>query len=186
VWVFEDGDDSARLTALWDPSVVQYVAEKARHAVRIDFAAAEQEDWGDYGLHRVVFTRLPETSWDVSEFRYLALRVRNSAVASVVLSLRTLPDLKADRFQPHFGYSANFETTADKWKWIVLDLSHLELAIEGGEEVYAAAGRPERIAQLTTLSLALPEEHARDEFLIDDITFYQTLPPALKQYLPAE
>jgi hypothetical protein len=133
-----------------------------------------------------VFTRRPEASWDVSEFRYLAFRVRNSAAADVVLSLRTLPNLKADRFQPHFGYSANFETTGGKWRWIVLDLSRLELAIEGGEEVYAAAGRPERIAQLSTFSLALPDEHARDEFLIDDITFYESLPPALKQYLRTE
>lgn len=186
VWVFEDGEDPARLEALWDPMLVLYVAERSRQAVRIDFAAAEQEDWGDYGLHRVVFTRPPEASWDVSEFRYLALRVHSSAVARVVLSLRTLPDLEADRFQPHFAYGANFETSAGQWKWIVLDLSRLELAIEGGEEVYTAAGRPERIMQLTMLSLALSEARARDEFLIDDITFLQTLPPALKQYLPAE
>jgi hypothetical protein len=185
-WVFENAEDPARRATLWDESIADYVADGQQHAVRIDFTAAEREDWGDYGPHRVVFTRAPESSTDVSGFRYLVLRVRTKESVSVVLSLRTLPKPQENRYQPHFGYSAYFDTAAAEWKWIVLDLSRLELALEGGEEAYVAAGRPERVQQLTTLSLAVHDKYAGDEFLVDDVTFYKLLPAALKPYLPAE
>lgn len=185
-WVFENGEDPARLAALWGESAAQFVADGKQHVVKIDFAAAETEDWGEYGPHRVVYTRAPESSTDVSGFRYLALRVHTKAAVSVVLSLRTLPKPQEDRYQPHFGYSAYFDTAAGDWQWIVLDLSRLELALEGGEEAYVAAGRPERIQQLTMLGLAVHDKFAGDEFLVDDVTFYTTLPTALKPYLATE
>ena len=154
--------------------------------MKINFAGATIEDWGEYGPHRIVHTRAPESSIDVSGYRYLALRVRAEQSVNVVLSLRTLPIPQGDRYQPHFGFNAYFETAAGEWKWIALDLGRLELAIEGGEETYVAAGRPERIQALTTISLALHDKYAGEEFLVDDMTFYQSLPFELKPYLPTE
>ncbi|MFO1095910.1 MAG: hypothetical protein U0992_21780 [Planctomycetaceae bacterium] len=185
-WVLENGENPARLAALWDKSAVQYVADGKQHVVKIDFTTAESQDWGEYGPHRVVFTRAPQSSTDVSAYRYLALRVRTKESVSVVLSLRTLPKPQENRYQPHFAYSAYFDTTAGAWKWIVLDLGRLELALEGGEDAYVAAGRPERIQQLTTLGLAVHDKYAGDEFLVDDVTFYKALPADLKPYLVAE
>lgn len=185
-WVFDNAEDSDRLATLWGDSAARYVAEDDQHALRIDFAAADSEDWGDYGPHRIVFTRPPESNTDVSAFKYLALRVRSSDAMSVVLSLRSLPNPQGDRYQPHFAYSAYFETAADEWKWIVRDLSRLELSLEGGEEAYEAAGRPERIQHLTTLTLAVHDRHSGDRFLIDDVAFFKTLPAELEVFLASE
>jgi hypothetical protein len=68
----------------------------------------------------------------------------------------------------------------------VLDLTRLELSLEGGEEPYAAAGSPGRPQQLTTMNFAIHNRHADAEFLIDDMTFYRALPETLKPFLADE
>lgn len=184
-WVLDDAQDKQRLKQLWNDQA-EYVADGDQRVVRINFAQADREDWGEYGAHRVAFTKASESNTDISAYRYLALRIRTSEAIDVVLSLRTLPKPQDDRFQPHFGFNAYFSTGETQWQWIVLDLARLELALEGGEEPYAAAGRPERPQQLTTINFAIHDRHVGAEFLIDDITFHRTLPESLKPFLADE
>ena len=75
----------------------------------------------------------------------------------------------------YFGFTAYPQARADEWNWIVLDLTTLELGVEGGQ-AYAAAGEPPRPMTLTQLKLVTHEKHAQAGFAIDDITFYRTQP----------
>ena len=52
----------------------------------------------------------------------------------------------------YFGFTGYLQTAAGEWKWIVLDLTKLELGAEG-ERAYVAAGEPERPMTLSQLML---------------------------------
>lgn len=177
-WVFDDAEDASRLKARWEQAA-GYVQDGDQHAIRIDFSGGQEEDWGEYGLHRLVWTRPPEQNFDVSGYRYLAFRMKCNQELPLVLTMVTLPEPRGDRYQPHFGFSAYLDAQPDDWQQVVIDLTKLELAAEG-EEAYAAAGRPNRPQSLTALKFAVNERHEDAEFLIDDIVFYRQLPAGVR------
>jgi hypothetical protein len=177
-WVLDDAEDASRLEARWEEAA-RYVEDGDRHAIRIDFSLGLQEDWGEYGLHRLVWTRPPEQNVDVSDYRYLAFRMKCNREVPLVLTLVTLPEPQGDRYQPHFGFSAYLDTQPDDWQQVVIDLTKLELAAEG-EEAYAAAGRPNRPQSLTALKFAVNDRFQESEFLLDDIIFYRQLPTGVR------
>jgi hypothetical protein len=177
-WVFDNAEDASRRQALWTDAA-RYIEDGRQHAIRIDFAAADSEDWGEYGVHRVAFTKAPAANTDVAPYRYLSLRVKADREMEVVLKLNTLPKPEGDRYQPHFGFSGYLHTTGTGWQTVVLDLTRLELAVEG-EGAYEAAGSPPLPQQLSTISFAIPDRHAGAEFLVDDLVFYRDLPASLK------
>jgi len=64
----------------------------------------------------------------------------------------------------------------------VIDLAKLELNCEG-DAAYNAAGKPNRPMHLTSLKLVTNEKNAAAQVLLDDVTFYGTLPVALKPFV---
>jgi hypothetical protein len=103
-WVFDNAEDAAQASRLWGKGA-RYVQDEGRNVVRLDFANGEEEDWGEYGPHRLVFSRPPATNYDVSPYGYLAFRVKSDQQMDLVVSLVTLPKPQGDRYQPHFAFS---------------------------------------------------------------------------------
>jgi len=182
-WVFDNAEDPALLAPRW-AKAASYAKDGADNVIKIDFAAADEEDWGEYGKQRVVWTASPAANVDVAPYRYLALRVKADGEVHVTLTLVTLPDPRGRRDQPHFGFSAYLQTAAGAWKWVALDLGKLEPDIEG-ESAYEKAGRPARPMQLTAFRFCTHAKNAKAALVVDDIAFYRDLPAALKDKVQA-
>ena len=180
-WVFDDAENEAVAKQLWGPAG-RYVAEDGNHVVKITFAEGREEDWGEYGMQRVVRTGPPAKNHDVTPYNYIAIRVKADRQMEVVLSLMTLPDPRGSVDQSHFQFSAYLRCESGDWKWLVFDLSKLELAAEG-ETAYEAAGRPARPMSLTGLRLCTNKKNENAAFAIDDIMFLRDLPKDLKPFL---
>ena len=177
-WIFDDAENPARRAPLWG-SGASYVEDDGASVVRIHFAAAPEEDWGDYGKQRVVFTRPPQKNYDLRPYRYLALHMKADREMEVVLTLVTLPDPAGPRDQPHFGFTAYLHPPAGEWKTVTLDLGKLELAVEG-EGAYEKAGSPRRPNDLSVLRFVTNTRNAAAAVLVDDVTFYRDLPDSLR------
>ena len=177
-WMFDNAEDPAVRGRRWAKAAA-YAKDGADNVVRINFAAADEEDWGEYGKQRVVWTAPPPVNRDVAPYRYVALRMKADRQMEVVFTLMTLPKPGGRRDQPHFGFTAYLRPTAGAWKWVALDLGKLELGVEG-ETAYKKAGKPTRPMQLTALRFCTNAKHASAAFLVDDIAFYRDLPAALK------
>jgi len=177
-WLFDNAEDPAVRARRWAKAAA-YTKDGADNVVRIDFAAADEEDWGEYGKQRVVWTAPPAVNQDVAPYRYVALRMKADREMEVVFTLMTLPDPRGRRDQPHFGFTAYLRPTAGAWKWVALDLGKLELGAEG-ESAYEKAGKPARPMHLTALRFCTNSKNAKAAFLVDDIAFYRDLPAALK------
>ena len=177
-WIFDDAENSARCASLWG-SGAAYVKDDGASVIRLNFAAAAEEDWGEYGKQRVVFTQLPQKNYDLRPYRYLSLHMKADREMEVVLTLVTLPDPAGPRDQPHFGFSAYLHPPPGTWKTVTLDLGKLELAVEG-EGAYQSAGSPPRPNDLTLLRFVTNSRNAGAAVLVDDVTFYRDLPDSLR------
>ncbi|MDY0166755.1 MAG: hypothetical protein RBS80_09445 [Thermoguttaceae bacterium] len=180
-WVFDNAEDAAVRALRW-PEAVAYTDDGKERVLSIDFTKGNEEDWGDYGRQRVVWTNPPAKNHDISDFRYLAFRVKTEREMEIVLTLMTLPAPSGPRHQSHFGFSAYLHPQAGKWTWIALDLTRLELTAEG-EEAYAKAGEPARPMHLTGLRLVTSAKNEQARVLVDDIVFLRELPRELKSSL---
>jgi len=181
-WVYDDYETPARFAQLWEKGA-KYVEADGGHAVQLDLTAATREDWGEYGEHLLIYTKPPAENYDITKYRYLALRAKTDQDFDLVVTVLTLPQPQGDRYQPHFGFSAYPHLSAGDWQWIVLDLNRLELAVEGAG-AYKTAGSPPRPQQLTALKFAVNARHEKAEILIDDVTWYGELPAGLRNYVP--
>lgn len=177
-WLFDDAETKTAEKQRWDKGAA-YARDGSDNVVKIDFSAGEEEDWGEYGVQRIVFTRPPEKNHDLKPYRYLALRMKTDREIQVMLTLLTLPAPRGPRHQSHFGFSAYLRPKAGGWQWVVLDLTKLELGAEG-ESAYAKAGKPTRPMHLTAFKLCANKKYEGAKLLLDDITFFGELPEALK------
>ena len=177
-WIFDDAENPDRCASLWGDAAA-YVQDSGASVIRINFAAASEEDWGEYGKQRVVFTRPPARNTDLRPYRYLALHMKADREMEVVLTLVTLPDPGGPRDQPHFGFTAYLHPPAGEWKTVTLDLGKLELAVEG-EGAYEKAGSPPRPNDLSILRFVTNSRNAGAAVLVDDVTFHRDLPDALR------
>jgi hypothetical protein len=179
--VFDDAEKPS-LVKQWQ-GAGRYLSQKSGgHVIALKFADTEREDWGEYGLHRAIHTQPASPAVDLSEHRYVALRVKSKQALRLVFSLVTLPRPEEGLHQSHFAFSAYIDLKPNQWTPVALDLTRLELAAEGSE-AYETAGSPTRPMQLTLLKLALHEKHAQEELLIDDVVFFRSLPEALEPAL---
>jgi len=179
-WLLDDAENPARRASLWGDAA-SYVEDDGANIIRLNFAAAAEEDWGEYGKQRVVFTRPPRKNYDLRPYRYLAMHIKADREMEVVLTLVTLPDPAGPRDQPHFAFSAYLHPPAGTWKTVTLDLGKLELAIESeGEGTYEKAGSPPRPNDLSMLRFVTNSRNAGAVFLMDDLTFYRDLPDSLQ------
>jgi hypothetical protein len=129
-------------------------------------------------VHRIVESRPLTTSHDISPYRYLAFRVNTDRPLDLTLKLVTLPNPRGDRYQPHFGFAAYVKTTGEGWQSVLLDLTALELGVEGAG-AYEAAGSPTRPERLTLVSFALHQRDANAVFLLDDVAFHRERPAGI-------
>ena len=180
-WVFDNAEHDKAVSECWSKSA-KYVSDGQNRAVQIQFATGEEQDWGEYGKHRVVRTHLPKKNYDIRRYKFMAFRVKADRKMPVVVEMVTLPKPQAQPHQPHFAFNAYLQTEPDKWKWVVLDLSKLELAVEGAG-AYEKAGKPTRPEHLTLIQFAIHKKNEKTTFLIDDIVFYRELPTKLRPYL---
>ena len=176
-WVFDDAEDAKREASLWG-QCGQYVEDGKGHVTRIAFAAGKEEDWGEYGQQRIVSTVRPDKNHDISQYKYLAFRVRTDRAMELVVTLVTQPDSLPRTEESHFGFSAYTHPKPGDWEWVVLDLTKLELGAEG-DKAYAAAGKPTRPQELTSLRLVTNKKNEAANVAIDDMAFYRTLPKEL-------
>jgi hypothetical protein len=176
-WLFDNGEDPKRETQRWGEGV-SYAKDAKGHLIKIRFAAGKEEDWGEYGRQRIVTTKPPEKNHDISQYRYVAFRVRADRDMELVFTLITKPDSLPRTHESSFGFSAYLHPKAGAWDWIVLDLTKLELAAEG-ERAYAAAGKPTRPQHLTNLKLVTGKKNEGADLAIDDVAFYRVLPQSL-------
>ena len=177
-WTFDDAENPARRASVWGDAA-SYVQDSGASVIRINFAAAPEEDWGEYGKQRVVFTRPPAKNADLRPYRYLALHMKADREMKVVLTLVTLPDPAGPRDQPHFGFTAYLHPPVGEWKTVTLDLGKLELAVEG-EGAYEKAGSPPRPNDLSMLRFVTNSKNAGAAVLVDDVTFHRDLPESLR------
>ncbi len=182
-WVFDNAEEKALEKRRWNKAVA-YAKDGADNVIRIHFAAGDEEDWGEYGKQRIVWTAPPATNFDLASYRYLALRLKADQDMDVVVTLMTLPEPRGRRDQPHFGFTAYLRPQVGEWKWVALDLGKLEPTIEG-EEAYEKAGKPARPMQLTALRFCTNKKYEKAALLVDDIMFYRDLPAALKDKVQA-
>lgn len=176
-WVFDDAESAEAVTKRWGAQAAR-VKEGDGHALRLDFTKGVSEDWGEYGPHRVVETRLTGPDRDVSKHRYLALRVRSDRKVLVPLALVT----RARGEPTHFAFTAYLALESGPWRWMVFDLAKLELAVEG-PPFYEKAGSPSRLEDLSTIRLSIHADHEKAKILLDDVTFLKDLPESLEPFL---
>ncbi|HUT60276.1 MAG TPA: hypothetical protein VNA25_20720, partial [Phycisphaerae bacterium] len=182
-WLFDNAQDPALQKRRWAKAAA-YAKDGADNVIRLDFADADEEDWGEYGKQRIVWTAPLPANQDLSGYRYVALRLKADRDMEVVLTLMTLPNPRGRRDQSHFGFTAYLRSEAGAWKWVALDLGKLELTAEG-EEAYEKAGKPSRPMALTALRFCTNSRNAAAAVALDDIAFYRDLPAALKDKLQA-
>ena len=180
-WIFDDAEKKALAAQRW-PKAAAYARDGSDNVIKINFAAGNEEDWGQYGKQRVVFSARPAKNYDLTPYRYLAFRVKSDQAAEVVLSLVTLPDPAGAAHQPHFAFTGYIRPKPGAWKQVVLDLAKLELAVEGAG-AHEKAGKPTRPMHLTCLKFCTNKKNEKAVFLIDDIVFLRDLPKALRGHL---
>ena len=182
-WLFDNAEKKQLEKQLWGAGAA-YATDGKDRVVKITFAGGEQQDWGEYGKQRIVRSRAPAKNHDVARYRYLALRVKTDRKMEIVLSLVTRANPRAAPHEPHFAFTGYLHPKAGAWAWFVLDLTKLELAVEG-PEAYAKAGKPTRPMKLTCLKLCTNVKNEKAAVALDDITFLRDLPAALKPHLLA-
>lgn len=182
-WVMENAEDNEAGKRLW-AGAAGYAKDGGDNVVGLRFAEGREEDWGEYGHQRIIETRPPAKNYDVSGYRYVALRVKVDRPMELVLTLITLPDPAGPRDQSHFGFTAYMHPPAGRWQTVALDLGKLELTTEG-DAAYDKAGKPARPMHLSLLRFVTNRKNEAAGVLIDDITFYRDLPEALRASLQA-
>lgn len=181
--IFDDAEDAKRGKLLWG-AAAKYDRDGKDNVIRIRFADGKEEDWGEYGRQRIVSTLPPEKNLDIAAYHYVALRIKVQRPMEVVVTLITRPDGLPRNDDSHFGFTAYLHPEPGDWRWIALDLTMLELGTEG-DKAYAAAGKPTRPRELTSIRLVTNEKNKDAAVAIDDIAFYQELPQALQSKLQA-
>ncbi len=176
-WVLDDAEDPNRLAPFWGKAAT-YTDDAKGHSIKLRFVEGQEEDWGDYGPHRIVITTPAAKNIDISRYRYVALRVKTAQDLNVVFTLITRPDSLPRTDESYFGFTGYLRPKPGDWAWQVLDLTKLELAAEG-DKAYAAAGKPTRPQHLTSLRWAVHKKGENADWAVDDITFYRVLPPSL-------
>ena len=182
-WVFDDAENPAGERRVWGPGA-GYVPADGGQAIALRFAEGREEDWGEYGPQRLVATRPPEKNHDLRPYRYLSCRVRVDREMEIVLKLVTQGEGRTGDDDPRFSFAAYLHPQPGAWQQVVLDLTKMELGVEG-DELYTAAGRPTRCEHLTSLQLITHRRNEQAVVAIDDLVFHRTLPKALEGLLPA-
>ena len=180
-WVFDNAQDKSK-AARWAAGVT-YAADGADRVMKVDFAKGERQDWGEYGIHRMVHARPAAKNVDVKAFKYLALRVKADQDMVVVLGLLTLSNPAAGGDQPHFSFSGYIHAKAGKWTWVVFDLARLELSVALPAEFYDKIGKPSRVQALSALRLCANAKNVKATYLLDDVMFLTTVPASLKPFV---
>ena len=175
--MFDDAEDPQRQARLWDKGAA-YAQEAKGHVIKMRFAEADEQDWGEYGLQRIITTKRLEPNHDIASYRYLALRARSDRDMELVVTLITRPDSLPRDEESYFGFTAYPRIKAGEWQWIVLDLAKLELGAEG-EKAYTAAGKPTRPEHLTCIKFVTAKANEAADVSVDDIAFYRVLPESL-------
>ncbi|MBN2582045.1 MAG: hypothetical protein JXL80_03185 [Planctomycetes bacterium] len=182
-WVFEDGENAEAAKRLW-PAAAGRVEDNGANVIAVNFAKGREEDWGEYGVQRLVETRPPEKNVDVSAYRYMAMHVKTDRNMELVVHLVTRPDPAGPADQSQFAFAAYLHPEAGDWKTYAVDLTKMELGAEG-DAAYAAAGKPTRPMHLTLLRLVTNKKNEAAKVMLDDITFYRDLPADLQGCLVA-
>ena len=182
-WVFDNAEDSQREAQLWGQDAT-YVKDAQGLVIKIRFADGKEEDWGEYGVQKIVTTISPKKNYDIAQYRYVAFRVRTGQEMELVFTLITKPDSLPRTDESYFGFSTYLRPKPGAWQWIVLDLTKFELGAEG-EKAYATADKPTRPKHLTCLKLVTGKKNENADVAIDDITFHRELPKALAGQLQA-
>ena len=180
-WVFDDAEKAALLKQRWSKGA-EYATDRSGHVVKINFADGEDQDWGEYGPHKVVFTQPPAANFAIAAYRYLALRVRSDKEMVVVMGLITLAKPTGGMNQPFFAFNGYLRPKPGPWQWIVLDLTKLELEVEG-PSAYEKAGKPSRPMHLTMLKFCAHKKNEKARFAVDDVMFFRNLPKPMLPYL---
>ncbi len=180
-WVFDDAEEARREQQVWGDGA-RYAAADGGRAITIRFAEGREEDWGEYGPQRLVATRPPEKNHDLRPYRYLSCRVRVDREMEIVVKLVTRGEGRTGDDDARFSFAAYLHPKPGAWEQVVLDLTKMELGVEG-EELYATAGKPTRCEHLTNLQLITNRKNERAVVMVDDITFHRTLPKALADKL---
>ncbi len=176
-WVFDNAEKPKLRAELW-PAAAAYAKDADAHVIKIRFAQGKEEDWGEYGLQRIVTTRPPRQNHDIAPYRFVALRVRTDRDMEMVFTLVTRPDGLPPSDESYFAFSAYLHPKVGRWHTVALDLTKLELGQEG-DRVYNAASKPRRPMTLTALKLVTHKKNENADVSLDDIVFYRTLPKAL-------
>ena len=179
--ILDDAETPARRKDFWGEQA-KYVKVDDGNVIQLLFAAANEEDWGEYGKQRVICTLLPKKNLDIRRYHYLTLRMKADREAEIVLSLLTLPDLSASRDQPQVKFNAYLHSTKDAWKTLTFDLRKMEIGVEG-EGALEKAGSPSRPNDLTMIQFSISSKLAEAKILIDDLSLLETLPERLKETL---
>jgi len=176
-WVLDNAEDAKRAATLWGAGAA-YAADGDGRVITVRFAEGREEDWGEYGVQRIVMTKRPAKSHDISAYRYVAFRVKVDRAMEVVFTLVTKPDSLSATDESYFGFTAYLHPKPGAWQWVAIDLTKCELAAEG-DRAYALAGKPTRPQRLTMLKLVTNKKNEAADVALDDITFHKALPKAL-------
>lgn len=168
-WVFDNAERAERLKTRWTDAVA-YDKDAGGHTLKLNFSKAVEEDWGEYGKQRVIASKRPDRNDDVAAFDRLRFRVRSDRKMELVVMLITRPDALPRNEPSYFGFSAYVNIEPGSWQAVSLDLSALELGMEG-DKAYKAAGKPTRIMQLSEIRLVTNKKNEPADVFVDDITF---------------
>ncbi|MCB9854965.1 MAG: hypothetical protein H6818_04700 [Phycisphaerales bacterium] len=171
-WTFDDAELAERLRVRW-PDAVAYDKDATGHVLKLDFAKAAEEDWGEYGTQRVIASKRPQKNDDVAAFDRLTFRVRSDRKMELVVMLITRPDALSRTDPSYFGFSAYVNIEPGAWQSVSLDLAALELGMEG-DKAYETAGKPTRIMKLSEIRFVTNKKNEKASVLVDDIAFVRS------------
>lgn len=177
-WVFDDAETPEAAKQRWT-AAAEYVADGGANVIALRFAKGREEDWGEYGPQRIVESRPAAKNVDIAPYRYMALHVKTDRAMELLLKFVTRPDPAGPADQSQFAFTAYLHPEAGSWKTYTVDLTKLELGLEG-DAAYTAAGKPARPMHLTMLTFVTNKKHEAAKVLLDDVTFYRVLPDALQ------
>lgn len=168
-WVFDDAETAGRQRERWG-NAVTYTEEGEKHCIAIDFAKGAEEDWGEYGVQRVVSTNCPNKNEDISGFDRIRFRARSDRAMELVVTLITRPDSIPRNDPSYFGFTGYIQLEPGTWRDIDLALPTLELGMEG-DKAYNAAGKPARPMELSEIRFVTNKKNESTKLMLDDIEF---------------
>ncbi len=168
-WIVDDAEREDRLSSRWEAGV-RYVPASSGHVIRLDFSKAREADWGEYGKQRIISTRRPAKNEDISSFERIGFRVRCDRSMELVITLITRSDAISRDAPSYFGFSGYVQAAPGDWQSVVLNLSAMELGMEG-DRAYEAEGKPMRPMRLSEIQIVTNKKNEHAIVAMDDIVF---------------